>query len=137
MFIIKEKVWKYKSNNGKSIIIIYEIENGILCIIPEGIACREGCDKAFDFLINYAHKTGGKVRCLIDNTKCKMIDNNSKLLFLRFQEINKNTKKIAVIGSNVLIKKFGQIYKHVFKSLFKVNNFYKHKVAIEWLKINK
>ncbi len=137
MFLTKEKVWKYKSNNCKCNIIIHEIENGILYIIPEGIMYKEGCDKAFDFLINYAHETGGKIGCLIDNTKCKKIDNNSKLLFLRFQEANKNIKKIAVIGSNVLIKKFGQIYKHVFKSLFKVNNFYKHKVAIEWLKINK
>ena len=54
MIFGKKKIWEYIDSNNKHFIAIFEIEAGIVGIVSEGTAYIKRCEKAFDFLINYA-----------------------------------------------------------------------------------
>ena len=103
MIFGKKKIWEYIDSNNKHFIAIFEIEAGIVGIVSEGTAYIKGCEKAFDFLINYAQNTRKKIGCLLDNAKLNMIDDSTKMFFLKFHETNNFINKIVTVGDNTAI----------------------------------
>ena len=54
---IKEKeIWKYENSDRSQIIILYEVEKGLLINYPEGIINLEGVKNLFKFLTKYNKK---------------------------------------------------------------------------------
>jgi len=131
------EIWKYEKQTRGHIIKIHENGSGILFIENKGIAYLDGCEKAFNFIIEYAQEKNIKVTCLLDNTKLNMIDSSVKLLFLRFQEANLCIEKIAVIGNNYFIKHFGKIHQHTCHFQYQIRSFREKEIAISWLNNDK
>jgi hypothetical protein len=126
-------LWEYKNPNGKQIIRIYKLKEDIYLVKSKGIAYREGCSLAFDFLIDSFEYSGKKIKCLLDNSELYTIDWSFKLLFLKFPLANECLAKVATFGDNLYVQSFGRIYQYTFGRKFKIRSFRNKAVAMGWL----
>lgn len=129
-----KKIWEYKKKNEAHCIRIFERKDNILIIENDGTAFLEGCEKAFNFVLEHAKSTNTSALILLDNTHLHMIDSSTKILFLRFQEANNHIKKIATIGNNAFVQQFGKIYQYTCHFTFRIRSFKNKNIALIWLK---
>jgi hypothetical protein len=129
----KIPVWQYTRQDGMHSIDVFHVKNNIYLVENRGIAYQEGCSLAFDFIIDTVKHTGGKICCLLDNSKLASIDWSFKLLFLKFPLANECFAKIATIGDNLYVKSFARIYQYTFGRKFKIRSFPDKAVALDWL----
>jgi len=128
-----KEVWEYKNDNNTHHVKIFERNNNILVIESKGTAYFEGCEKAFDFILEYAKQTKKQVSILLQNINLHLIDYSVKKLFLRFQEANYYIVRIATVGNNPFINHFGKIYQHTCRFNFTIRSFKNKNIAIIWL----
>ncbi len=129
----KLPVWRYTKPDGMHNILIYHLKNNIYLMENRGIAYQEGCSLAFDFVLDTVKDAGGKICCLMDNSKLASIDWSFKLLFLKFPLANECFDKIATVGDNLYVKSFARIYQYTFSRKFKIRSFQDKAMALDWL----
>ena len=67
MKIIEEEIWRYENKDKTQVIVLHEIEKGLLINYPQGNINLDGVKELFKFLNEYNKINNKKIILLIDN----------------------------------------------------------------------
>ena len=138
MKIIEEEIWRYENKDKTQVIVLHEIEKGLLINYPQGNINLDGVKELFKFLNEYNKINNKKIILLIDNTKLQSIAIKARLYVIKFIKKNVILKKAVTYGKNLFIRNFMNLFTSIMNKVDLTSySFETKEEALKWIIRNK